>query len=63
MTCEGCANAVKRVLGKQDGVTGVECDVAGKLVTVSGPGAREPRVFEALQKWGTAANKSVEQVQ
>ena len=59
MTCEGCANAVKRVLGKQAGVESVETDVAAKLVTVRGGAAREPHVLEALQKWGTAAGKEV----
>jgi hypothetical protein len=33
MTCEGCANAVKRILGKVEGVTGVDTDVAAKEVS------------------------------
>ena len=59
MTCEGCANAVKRVLGKQEGVTSVVTDVAAKHVTVHGAGARDPRVLEALQKWAAASGKEV----
>jgi copper chaperone len=60
MTCEGCSNAIKRVLGKLEGISAVETNVAEKLVVVRGSGACEPRVLEALKKWGTAANKSVE---
>ena len=59
-TCDGCSSAIKRVLGKLEGVTSVETSVAEKLVVVHGSGAREPRVNEALKKWGVAANKTVE---
>lgn len=60
MTCEGCANAIKRVLGKKEGIATVDTDVAAKLVVVRGAGARDPQVLEALLKWGTAAGKTVE---
>ncbi len=59
MTCQGCANAVNRVLTKIPGVESVAADVPAKLVTVKG--TAEPQVMlEALQKWGTAAGKAVE---
>ena len=32
--CEGCANSIKRTLGKLPGVREVEVDVAGKNITV-----------------------------
>eukprot|EP01041_Mallomonas_annulata_P007575 gene7575-15529_t len=34
MTCEGCANAVKRILGKFPGVTDIVTDVESKIVQV-----------------------------
>jgi copper chaperone len=57
MTCEGCAGAVKRLLGKIEGVTSVTTDVAAKSVVVMG--STPQALLEALQKWGTAAGKSV----
>ena len=33
--CDGCANAIKKALGKLDGVTDVAVDVDAKRVTVS----------------------------
>ena len=58
MTCEGCANAVKRILGKLEGVTAVTTDVATKTVVVTGGPGGEAMV-EALSKWAAAANKTV----
>jgi copper chaperone len=34
ITCGGCANAIKNALGRVDGVSGVDVDVATKQVTV-----------------------------
>ena len=34
ITCGGCANAIKRSLGKVPGVQTVEVDIPGKNVTV-----------------------------
>ena len=60
MTCEGCAGAVKKVLGKLEGVKDVSTNVDKKTVVVKA--AKEvtaDAMLESLQKWGTAANKSV----
>jgi len=65
MTCEGCSNAIKRVIARVDGIGAaltVEASVAEKRVVVRGAGAGDARVLEALQKWGAAANKSVEAI-
>ncbi|NLC59085.1 MAG: heavy-metal-associated domain-containing protein [Armatimonadetes bacterium] len=35
MTCEGCANAIRRAVGQLEGVQSVAVDVAGKRVAVS----------------------------
>lgn len=62
MTCDGCANAVKRILGKIDGVAEVNTDVPGKTVVIKGS-ADQGVMLAALQKWGSASNKMVELVQ
>ena len=59
MTCDGCAGAVKRVLGKIDGVREVVTDVPAERVTVSGS-ADAQVMLAALKTWGAAAGKSVE---
>ncbi|MEV6274670.1 heavy metal-associated domain-containing protein [Nocardia sp. NPDC051832] len=43
MTCGGCANSVRTEVGRIDGVTSVDIDLASGLVTVdsSGPVTRE----------------------
>ena len=58
MTCEGCAGAIKRLLGKMEGVTSVVTDVAAKSVEVVG--SNQEALLEALKKWGAASGKSVE---
>jgi copper chaperone CopZ len=57
MTCEGCANAIKRLLGKLEGVSSVTTDVAAKSVVVVG--SNKETLLGALQKWGAASGKSV----
>ena len=59
MTCGGCANACKRILGKIDGVTEVNADVESKVVTVTHNGVDDNLMLEKLKKWGTAAGKTV----
>jgi len=60
MTCEGCASAVKRILGKIDGVTDVHTDVASKKVVVQAdPSVSQQLMLEKLQKWSAASGKSV----
>ena len=61
MTCEGCANAVNRVLKKVPGVEEVDADVEGKKVVVKhSDAATADAMLAALKKWGEAAGKSVE---
>lgn len=60
MTCEGCASAVKRILGKFDGVTDIQTDVATKKVVVTADDSVSPQeMLEKLQKWSEASGKSV----
>ena len=61
MTCNGCANAVTRILSKQPGVSDVQCNVEEKSVVVQSDGTTSPEdLCAALKKWGDASNKKVE---
>ncbi|GAX25117.1 hypothetical protein FisN_10Lh315 [Fistulifera solaris] len=61
MTCEGCAAAVKRILGKIEGVSDIDTDVANKIVIVQADESVTPEMMlEKLEKWGQAAGKTVE---
>jgi len=63
MTCEGCASAVKRILGKVDGVSEIKTDVPGKSVVVTADASVSPQDLDAkLQKWSKASGKSVKLV-
>ena len=48
---EGCASAIKRILGKVEGVSSVETDVAAKTVVVQSDGSVPPaELLEKLTK-------------
>ena len=50
---QGCAGAVRRVLGKLEGVRGVEIDVATKKVVVAtDPALSAQTVFDTVAKTG-----------
>ncbi|GKY91728.1 cytosolic copper metallochaperone [Mayamaea pseudoterrestris] len=60
MTCSGCADAIKRILGKIDGVQSIDANVDTKIVTVQADPSVSPQyMLEKLEKWGTAAKKTV----
>ena len=60
MTCEGCANACKRICGKIEGITEIDASVADKMLTIKAKEEVDPYdVLAKLQKWGEAANKTV----
>eukprot|EP00538_Stauroneis_constricta_P005435 CAMPEP_0119559186 /NCGR_PEP_ID=MMETSP1352-20130426/12131_1 /TAXON_ID=265584 /ORGANISM="Stauroneis constricta, Strain CCMP1120" /LENGTH=72 /DNA_ID=CAMNT_0007606813 /DNA_START=105 /DNA_END=323 /DNA_ORIENTATION=+ len=60
MTCEGCAGAVKRILGKIDGVSDIQTDVQAKTVIVeASDDVTKEFMLEKLLKWGNASGKSV----
>lgn len=60
MTCEGCASAVKRILGKIEGVTDIQTDVEAKSVIVQADESVSPHLMlEKLQAWSAASGKSV----
>lgn len=60
MTCDGCSNAVKRILGKLDGVTNVDANVEAKTVVVTHSDAVTKDVMlDKLMKWSKASGKYV----
>ena len=57
---EGCAGAIKRILGKMDGVTNVETNVEEKSVKVTADeGVTAEQCAEKLAKWSAASGKYV----
>jgi len=50
MTCEGCATAVKNVVGKVKGVSAVNCDVKKKEVTVQSSAEVTQKDIDAAMK-------------
>ena len=63
MTCNGCANAVNKILTKIEGVVKIDADVPNKKVIVTHTeAAKSDDMLKALKKWGEAAGKFVELV-
>jgi len=57
---EGCSGAVKRILGKVEGVTNVETNVDEKSVIVTAAdGVTAEEMVEKLSKWSAASGKYV----
>ena len=53
---------MERILTKLENVEKVECDIGQQKVLVTGKDLDAALMLEKLQKWGTAAQKSVELV-
>lgn len=58
MTCDGCKNAITRILTKVDGVTKIDADVPNKKLVVEGTASKDT-ILASLQKWSTASKKEV----
>lgn len=58
MTCEGCANAVRRIVGKIEGAEVVSLDIPGQEVVIKSTDATV--VYAALKKWADASGKKLE---
>jgi len=58
ITCDGCANSIKKALGRLEGVGNVEVDVPSKTITVEHDDSRVSRetVVETLEKAGFEAS-------
>jgi len=62
MTCNGCKNAVTKILNGTPGVTKIQADVEKKQIIVSGTVTSDV-LLEKLSKWGKASKKEVRFVQ
>jgi len=59
MTCDGCANAISRILSKTPGVNSFTTNVAEQKVIVKGSASQE-MIYQKLNKWATAAKKDLQ---
>ncbi|KAL3834089.1 hypothetical protein ACJIZ3_008825 [Penstemon smallii] len=55
MSCQGCVGAVKRVLGKMEGVESFDIDIEKQKVTVKG-NVQPEAVFQTVSKTGKATS-------
>lgn len=62
MTCDGCSNAIKKLLSSEAYIETFEISVADKSVKViaNGGDGIEQRVIDRLTKWANASKKELE---
>jgi copper chaperone CopZ len=60
MTCDGCSNAIKKLLSTETYVQSYELSVPDKKLLVRGPDGIEEQIMTRLGKWATAAKKELE---
>lgn len=61
MTCDGCSNAISRILCKIDGIQSYQTDVSKQQVLVTGAQSLDRSLIEEkLKKWAAASGKHVE---
>jgi len=58
MTCDGCKNAISRILSKTPGVTSFDADVPSQRLVVRGNVTPEV-ISERLSKWSNASGKEL----
>lgn len=59
MTCDGCKNAITRLLGTEAYIKNYDISVPDKRLTVVGPEGTDAKIMERLTKWATAAKKEL----
>ena len=61
MTCDGCSNAIRKLLGSETYIESFDVSVPDKLVKVisSDEGAQQ-KVIDRLTKWATASKKELD---
>ena len=61
MTCDGCSNAVRKLLSSETYLQSFDISVPDKLVkAISNENGVEQRVLDRLTKWATASKKELE---
>jgi copper chaperone CopZ len=61
MSCEGCKNAIIKILNKLEDIENIEINMETKHVTIEGLIKLDP-LMEALHKWSIASKKYVEYI-
>lgn len=59
MTCEGCSNAIKKLLSTETYVQSYELSIPDKSLKLVGPDGIEEQVLARLSKWATASKKEL----
>jgi hypothetical protein len=59
MTCDGCSNAIKKLLSTETYIESFELSVSEKYLKVVGPEGIEQNVIDRLTKWATASKKEL----
>lgn len=59
IVCDGCANAIKKALGRHAGLTNIDVDIAAKQVTVTHDPSVPPQIIAgALEAAGFPATET-----
>eukprot|EP00416_Gambierdiscus_australes_P032282 CAMPEP_0171090322 /NCGR_PEP_ID=MMETSP0766_2-20121228/30264_1 /TAXON_ID=439317 /ORGANISM="Gambierdiscus australes, Strain CAWD 149" /LENGTH=75 /DNA_ID=CAMNT_0011548299 /DNA_START=73 /DNA_END=300 /DNA_ORIENTATION=+ len=61
MTCEGCSNAITKILSKVEGVEDIDCNLEKKEVHVKYDSTKvtPEDMHKKIQKWADAAGKEL----
>jgi copper chaperone CopZ len=60
MTCEGCSNAINKLMSSEKYVTSYELSVPEQWLKVVGADGIDQQVMARLTKWATASKKTLE---
>ena len=59
MTCDGCSNAIKKLLSSEKYIESFELSVPDQYLKVTGPEGIEQNVIDRLTKWANASKKEL----
>ena len=59
MTCEGCSNAINKLMSTQTVVKSYELSLPDKTLKLVGPDGIEQQIMDRLTKWANAAKKEL----
>jgi len=59
MTCDGCSNAINKLLSTEGYINSYELSLADKTLKVIGGEGVEQQVLARLTKWATASKKEL----
>jgi hypothetical protein len=60
MTCDGCSNAINKLMSTEKYVNSYELSVPEQWLKVKGPDGIQDQIIARLTKWATASKKSLE---